>query len=70
MITRDKIHEVIPMSVGWIQYSELMSTRECCSPLSNTLDLYKPTHDSLALIPTSSILSTVDGLNNLVIRKG
>ena len=68
MITRDKIHEVIQMSVGWIQYSELMSTHECCSTtLSNILDLYKPTHDSL----DSYLLLTYDRLwmvlNNLVI---
>ena len=54
MITRDKIHEVSQMSVGLMQYPELMSTHECCSPLSNILDLYKLTHDSFDsyLLPT------------------
>ena len=67
MITRDKIHEVSQMSVGWIQYSELMSTHECCSTtLSNILDLYKPNPWQSWFISTSNIWPTVDGLNNLV----
>ena len=67
MITRDKIHEVILMSAGWIQYSELMSTHECSSPLSNTLDLYKPNPWQSWFISISNIWPTVDGLNKLVI---
>ena len=67
MITRDKIHEEIPMSAGWIHYSELMSTHECCSTtLSDIIDLHKPNPLQSWFISTSNIWPNVDGLNNLV----
>ena len=46
MITRDKIHEVIQMSVGWIEYSNLIPRAlmnvVATLSMSKTLDIYKP----------------------------
>ena len=68
MITRDKIHEVIQMNVGLIQYSNLipgalMNVVETPA-MSNTLDIYNPSSRQ-----SWFTWLNVENLNNLVIQE-